>query len=396
MATSCFSCFFMSKKTAELPDDLIYSIFLLLPIKTLVRFRSLSKQWNQIICSRKFSLDRPLVSNIIQSFVSEKKMKPRLFIHKNWADEFHRSQMKSYLPPIPSELMPRWIIAEATCDGLICGICINGKRNKTYNATVYIIIWNPHTRQHRVVPTPEGFRYNHCRPDHFRLGYDPSISDYKIVYLKRDGRAIQVFSLKSNTWRTVNDASTVDLLGGNYINHKDSVFVRGNVYCLWQVKHSNTDVIVKFSLKEEKLTAISLPPKLKNRSNRNDGIIKLGQYHDGSLCLFCYWFFVAKTERLVETWLHQEDVVGDRTWKKVASIPGASIPDKLTKDIMRPLGYTHSGDLILTSSTYLYGVYAHVPRASIVKKLKFEKRLKRKVLVDQHVQILDMETLISP
>ncbi|CAM8881605.1 unnamed protein product [Rhodiola kirilowii] len=383
---------FSEKNTAELPDDLIYSIFLLLPINTLVRFRSLSKQWNQIICSRKFSLDRPPVSNIIQSFVSEKEKTRHLFIHKNWADEFNRSEMKSYPPPIPSGLTPRWIAA-STCDGLICGICINGNRNKTYNALVYIVIWNPHTRQHRVVPTPKGFRYyqHHLVP--FRLGYDPAIGDYKIVYLKRDGRAIQVFALKSNTWRTVNDASTVDLLGDKYIQYEDSVFVRGDVYCLWRLIHnisSMTEVIVKFSLKEEKLTAISLPSDLKDCSDRNC-LINLGQYHDGSVCLFCYWFFGAQTERIVETWLHQEDVVGDRAWKKVASIPN----HKLSKEIMQPLGYTRSGDLILRNS-HSYDVYAYVPGASIVKKLKLKKRLKRKLLVDQQVQILDMETLISP
>ncbi|CAM8914406.1 unnamed protein product [Rhodiola kirilowii] len=47
----------------ELPEDLMYGVFLNLQLKALIRFRSLSKRWNEIITSPAFAKDHMRTQN---------------------------------------------------------------------------------------------------------------------------------------------------------------------------------------------------------------------------------------------------------------------------------------------------------------------------------------------
>ncbi|XP_068304342.1 F-box protein CPR1-like [Pyrus communis] len=96
-----------------------------------------------------------------------------------------------FLVRIPDIVLTRIV---GSCNGLIC---LNVHCN-------IIIIWNPCTRQSKVLPKP---LYSGFGSLFYGLGYDPTTDDYKVVQGSSKTTCgskevvIQVFSLKSDSWR---------------------------------------------------------------------------------------------------------------------------------------------------------------------------------------------------
>ena len=69
-----------------------------------------------------------------------------------------------------------------------------------------LILWNPSTRQCNHIPCPSFVGYQKCMYSFF---YDLDSDDYKIVriftFLGTDRTEIDIFTLKTNKWRTVEE-----------------------------------------------------------------------------------------------------------------------------------------------------------------------------------------------
>ncbi|KAL9675927.1 hypothetical protein QQ045_004135 [Rhodiola kirilowii] len=176
----------------QIPNDVIYSIMLKLPTKSLVRFLTLSKEWKKEITSRKFSKRRKNISPVLSVSI----------VHK---EDVELKRVYSF------------------------------------------VIWNPYTGQKKeiLLPQPKGrYKYENggCS---VVFGYDSTIEDYKIVIIFLDNNSvslnnfgevvgIMIGALRSDEWRIVYCASSNSSDLERFSKH-DAIAVDGDVWWFGQV-----------------------------------------------------------------------------------------------------------------------------------------------------------------
>lgn len=137
------------------------------------------------------------------------------------------------------------IVNVGTCNGLIC---------IQFNKGEYVL-WNPCTGDYNVLPKP----LVSCYPRFYGFGYDKTTDDYKVVkgsHFETDGTSwekpmIQVFSLKSGSWKTYPGPDNVCMRG-------QGALVDGVLHWLWfkEFWESESWEIRPFSLAEEKFQEV--------------------------------------------------------------------------------------------------------------------------------------------
>ncbi|KAK8980778.1 hypothetical protein V6N11_047909 [Hibiscus sabdariffa] len=221
------------------PHDLILDIFVRLPIKSLVRFKYLSKQWFQLLTDPCFS-DR-------------RKQFPRFVT----ASSAYGNKMLN------------------SCDGLLC----------LYGPS-HVTVINPVTVEYRCLYIRDRWCYPHER---LAIGRDPVTKRYKIVRVSPDvsktGQVghrdiCEVFILDPNwerDWKTIGEVPyRIDALSR-------SVYVDGAIYWFTdEINHLNkTELIVMFDLHIEQFQAILHPSSCSNKQRRS---MQLGTLRE-CLCL---------------------------------------------------------------------------------------------------------------
>ncbi|KAK8576218.1 hypothetical protein V6N13_090695 [Hibiscus sabdariffa] len=209
------------------PHDLILDIFVRLPIKSLVRFKYLSKQWFQLLTDPCFS-DR-------------RKQFPRFVT----ASSAYGNKMLN------------------SCDGLLC----------LYGPS-HVTVINPVTVEYRCLYIRDRWCYPHER---LAIGRDPVTKRYKIVRVSPDvsktGQVghrdiCEVFILDPNwerDWKTIGEVPyRIDALSR-------SVYVDGAIYWFTdEINHLNkTELIVMFDLHIEQFQAILHPSSCSNKQRRS-------------------------------------------------------------------------------------------------------------------------------
>ncbi|CAH8352146.1 unnamed protein product, partial [Eruca vesicaria subsp. sativa] len=198
-------------KVEGLPRDLVEEILQRLEIKSLVRFTSVSKQWNAMIKSRSFA-SRHLVRT--QSRDPDILLGGALHHESNPYPclrilESHFSFTKVNYVRKPSR---RSHAVTGSCDGLVC----------IYDFSKVIYVFNPATRWCRFLPRAKIQQINRIRESqnskvrrsYLGFGKDIVTSKYKMVWLYNskgldlDGETTcEVFDFTTNTWRHVNGSS---------------------------------------------------------------------------------------------------------------------------------------------------------------------------------------------
>ncbi|KAG7596838.1 F-box associated domain type 1 [Arabidopsis suecica] len=195
--------------SSSLPDDVVEEIFLKLPVKALMRFKSLSKQWRSTLESCYFSqrhlkiaershVDHPKVMIITQ------KWNPDIEISFRTISLESVSFLSSALFNFPCGFHHP-IYASESCDGLFC---IHSPKTQD----IYVV--NPATRWFRQLP-PARFQI-------FMHKLNPTLdtlremipvnhlafvkaTDYKLVWLYNSDASrvtkCEVFDFKANAWR---------------------------------------------------------------------------------------------------------------------------------------------------------------------------------------------------
>ncbi|KAK7293133.1 hypothetical protein RJT34_15994 [Clitoria ternatea] len=225
-----------------LPDHLIVEILSWAPVKSLIRFKCVSKSWNSLIGSdshfRKLHLQRS----------SAKPTNLQLLIDSSCVETMGPSwpvtellDNPSYtLNPKPQHLYTQDHSFIGTCNGLIA---LRGSSIYRVGLLRYfwVCFWNPATRtKSRNSPSCYGLT-------RFGFGYDPINDTYKVVGLfsnpirlqvpQRD--RVRVYSMGGNCWRDVasfpEDGVTLEKMNG--------VCVNGTLN--WVAFRHNSDNIVK-------------------------------------------------------------------------------------------------------------------------------------------------------
>ncbi|XP_015162576.1 F-box/kelch-repeat protein At3g06240-like [Solanum tuberosum] len=187
-----------SNLTEILPPELITEILLRVPVKSLLKFRSVSKFWLALISSREFiknhlslSASNHHVLISIQNRDCKWNFKECLF-----RSLFYDSVTEAFDLKYPIEDNSKLIDILGSCNGLILLMGYIG----------CLLLWNPTTRMHKKLPNPRPRWKNYY--DDYGFGYDELRDDYKVVGIfyiqgRSHGSEVKIYSLKSNSWTNI-------------------------------------------------------------------------------------------------------------------------------------------------------------------------------------------------
>ncbi|OMP00776.1 hypothetical protein COLO4_12376 [Corchorus olitorius] len=186
----------------ELPEEICMEILERLPVKSLIRFKTVCKPWKYLINSPDFMerhADRSATNHsklgIVLEKYSEATHECSLFFHELNFNPISLGETTMIEQPITrcKEVKPlSW------CRGLLL---LGVKCHHTF------LLWNPSTRKCKEVRDPTYHCYfNHEAISASALGYDFTFKSHKIVLISkidRNPNDISVYNLKTNSWTSV-------------------------------------------------------------------------------------------------------------------------------------------------------------------------------------------------
>lgn len=303
-----------------IPMGLIADIFSWLPVKSLLRFRCVSKPWRDLIDDPHF-----IKSHIDRSIKSKNNL--RVFIIRY--DNNYSLPFDSLDDAIVELDWPFKYSVDKTkfwgyCDGLVClGI---GKENAA--------IWNPATRKCRKLPVaPIEFPEN-CQDEpiiSFAIGCDSITDDYKVVRMVEFGFfkydvEVRVYSMRLNFWRRVQD---IPCEFGVWQWPMGGLSAVGCGVLHWIGLAPFGNLIVAFDLLAEEHRLLPGP--------ECDDTWNLGEL-GGSLCIFVY----NKVGVRIDVWVMKDYGVKE-SWSRMFSVPY----DLLPVERVVPVAYSKSGGKVL-------------------------------------------------
>ncbi|CAM8985754.1 unnamed protein product [Rhodiola kirilowii] len=193
------------------PDDIIYRILLFLPVKTLMRFHSLSKQWNNTIKSRAFAKEYLLMHSGNNTNVLLMSTSTGYSYHCCLDSNFDVPRVMNVKVELPfkkyidgTSSSSHWCGVSSSCNGLVCLVyhC---------NDRAILFVWNPLTNSYKEIAWPlDRVTKQEVEYAFVGFGYDHIIKDYKIVvstYIDKfpsipEHDQVNVMTLSTNVWRT--------------------------------------------------------------------------------------------------------------------------------------------------------------------------------------------------
>ncbi|XP_050229392.1 F-box protein CPR1-like [Mercurialis annua] len=312
---------------AELPIDVVSCILSHLPVKSVLRFKCVSKSWYSLISDPHFKRLHLLHSHKSANLVLVLKMHIRKvlseqlhllyyygFCDATFFDDIISGDSSQIELPFrrPLHLCDGMILC--SCDGLLL------TRNQ-YNNFGHLTLWNPSTRERRELP-PLQCDYPSKSA---ALGYDSSTDDYKVLFVPLNGnrlKDVMILSLKTNCWREVKDFKCYRLENGVSLNGS-LAFLQHSVVRYLSAK------IVCFSLANESTTEMEHPRNCHNYGRLNLGVLQ------GCLCLTETAFSNCS---MMTVWLMKEFGVTS-SWTKLITIPNMSRYPTLISSILLPLDH---------------------------------------------------------
>lgn len=254
----------MSLSNHFIPEDTIIEVLTRLPVKTLIRFKCASKNWNILIVSPSFCLKhikkynddnarlvvsyRPINSDLNYSLC--------LFQDETLEDLLSHQELMHQMPIYGYD------------KGLHLGIfCLFGDDNR-------ITLWNLATREYRTLPRCRAALppYKILRYTNIGFGLDPTSNDRKLILIRSfwDGiemcaykyAHVALFSLPTNSWTRIK--------GNEWINYRvehqyNGTYLDGVCYWLAYVEHEDDydhQFVLSFCIGDETFQEIERPAEI--------------------------------------------------------------------------------------------------------------------------------------
>ncbi|CAK9161884.1 unnamed protein product [Ilex paraguariensis] len=312
-----------SRASPEIPEDIVTNVLLNLPVKSLLRFKCVSRPWRSLISQSQFTknhLNRATGSNNDKlarygylDFKSHPSRESVNFCSCEVLSNVGRVTKFEY--PFGSYFLNAEILG--SCNGLL----LIGKSSET------LYLWNPSTREYKKfsIPYSDGAR-------HFLwgLGFDSSSDDYKVVRVvrcKSQAPIAKFYSVKSNSWSDYRDFP--------YRTFHNQVGIILNKSLHWIVNHakpinqnSAMKVIVCFDPTMEQFDEIQLPYWAVKYSKIELGLL------GGSLCISHI-----HDNCCVSLWTMKQCTVNE-CWTKLFTIP-------FPLGYVKPLAYRENGEVVM-------------------------------------------------
>ncbi|XP_062015071.1 F-box/kelch-repeat protein At3g23880-like [Rosa rugosa] len=344
-------------------NDIIVEILSRLPVKSLLRFRSVCKSWRALI-SDSYFVKKHLGHAVTDTSNSSRLLNllytsPRIVDLQGLEDHDHIRQRDAFA----DDILDRSRIF-GSCNGLIC-----------LQATMFhglycddIFLWNPSTRVAKKVPE-HNFTKGSISIHGF--GYDSTTDDYKLILGARNKVAkktkIAIFTVKTGSRRTVQDFEFVHYLNGQ------GCFVNGALHWLDSMYKSTR--IVSFDLAEEKcdtLCRIEYGPMFR---------MGIGTIRN---CL-CYYTYSSIRSMPMTIWMMNEYGI-NKPWTKLMNIPTNIIPYKI---YLRPKHVVENGEVLMILDGKDFVIYNP-------KENKYRTVFQSPTILQSAAVVVYLDTLVSP
>nr|BAQ19002.1 S19-locus linked F-box protein 2 [Petunia axillaris subsp. axillaris] len=291
----------------ELPHDVMIYILVMLPVKSLLRFKCSCKTFCNIIKSATFI---NLHLNHTTNFKDELVLLKRSFktdeynFYKSILSFLSSKEDYDFTPISPDVEIPHLTTTSACVFHQLIGPC-NGLIALTDSLTT--ILFNPTTRYYRLIPPcpfgiPRGFRRSISG---FGFGFDSNANDYKVVRISEvykyhydKDMKVDIYDVSVDSWRELN------LLGQKlpivlWFPCSEILYKR-NVH--WFAVADDV-VILCFDFSTELFKNIEMP-NAHDIDGMSYGLVILYKF----LTLICYHYpmFTEPTEDLVDIWIMKE------------------------------------------------------------------------------------------
>ncbi|XP_030547687.2 F-box/kelch-repeat protein At3g06240-like [Rhodamnia argentea] len=342
-------------------EDIIIDILLRLPVKSLMRFKCVSKRWRSLISDQHFAklhLERVISENVApsQKIIKSNPLQTIDYEALDSDEVNDRAVVKSH--DLGGD--EPWGLA-GSCHGLVSLAVCDG-----------FLVYDPTTKESRKLPASDLVAEHEL---FLGFGYNSATDDYKILhgafFKANDGSkkcVSEIFSLRFGSWRWV-PCKDVPKVGGV------GIYLNGAVH--WIVNHGSGNrteqAIIPFGLATETFEEAIPTPRV-------EGIVfeGLGIY-GGCLLIYDVTFRIS-----FEAWIMNKYGKGE-SWTRLFSIPTDGLPGHQFYTI--PIAYTRSGKIVFqidVSEMILFN-----PEDGTYKNYPIEE--------DDNVEsVAYVETLVSP
>ncbi|XP_028799967.1 F-box/kelch-repeat protein At3g23880-like [Neltuma alba] len=308
----------MDSNTLFLHEEIIRNILKRLPVKSLIRFQCVCKQWKNLIKTRSFVADH-LHHSSHQNLSLLLERSPLRLCLLDCGLQLHEVQN---VPSINAFSRARIV---GSCNGLLC---VEINHDKKFPPS--LLLWNPANRVFRYVPRRTYSDSDECEVG---FGFSAAVNDYKIVrtYAQFDDEVnrVEVFSLSRQTWKGIE----IGNLKGVKL-YSESVTTNGAIFWFGlnlgeeEKGENDTEVIVSFDIAKEVFTLMPWP-SLDYNANE-----KLTVYENKLAVLCDIWDDDDERSDLIDLWVMEEGTCasGERwSWTKIyTSSPSPYILNPMT------------------------------------------------------------------
>ncbi|KAJ9558602.1 hypothetical protein OSB04_013216 [Centaurea solstitialis] len=328
-----------------LPDEIIVEILSMLPAKSLLRWRSVSKYWLNLISSTKFKLmhlrnfnqQNPRYSVRHLDYLASEE-----WFSLHFDDEAFTLDRNSHVEfpfNITSVILCFRIIG--CCNGVVCLCDENG------SGSDMVILWNPSIRRKLTLPLPN-FKSIKSSFVVLGFGYDKMSDDYKVVRLAYNdygftGPRVEVYAVKTGIWRKVMFPHGWRRF---YIHYNwTQVFSNGCVHWIASDSNWSHNSIMTFDITTELFGEIPLPVDLVKEHLTTIMVSLVGEslavtYYNGLInCLVKGKKMASSTYKI---WVMKE-YNNPTSWTLIYNM---HFPDA---DMGKPLKLRNKGDMIMES-----------------------------------------------
>ncbi|KAL6224029.1 hypothetical protein ACLB2K_002885 [Fragaria x ananassa] len=264
-------------QNVDLPPEMMHEIVSRLPVKPLCRFKLVSKSWQSLIS------DPDFVANYSKAaFENEDVFFRRRRLLFTFVDSGQRAMYSLDLDQFLNENtnvgVDGSVAAPIELDFVYNGFysCYGLFLSRLCSGDWSYSLINPVTKESKKLQDVPLWRLP--MEPYFRIGFgfDHSTNEYKVINGQQndDGVVFSIYTLQTDSWRKI-DCLFPYRVSGRY----DGILVNGGVHWFARKVADESLVIISFSLAEEKVTEIALPP---NKALTRP--IQLGAFRDW-LCI---------------------------------------------------------------------------------------------------------------
>ncbi|MFS7937392.1 putative F-box domain-containing protein [Helianthus anomalus] len=301
------------KAKNSFPEEIIEDILSRIPVKSILRFKSVSKPWLSLISAPSFhNFHSTVAPRTTALFFSayDSSTKTRYF----FSGARDGGSVANLIMKLDNTVFNFAHKSAQHLNGLVCFTSCTSLRS----GTIYAFIFNPSTHKFLKLPDPPVSLPNYTAEEKdtcYLFGFDELSNEHKVLYIdvelfKRTTIEIMIFSFSNYSWRKIN----VDLPDGVnawrwWFGNRDSLCVNSTIHLLLR----NPLQILAFDLTTEMFSIVSMHPEAAPETILtsicpNAQFVKINSL----LGVACYESWIMNRRNKMDIWMLQD--YQNRVW----------------------------------------------------------------------------------